>query len=271
MKWREIHSPALRGATNMAFDQALLEGVQAGGPPVLRLYRWAPACLSLGRNQSVDDREWLLERLASRGYDLVRRPTGGAAVLHEHEVTYALSVPLGLLGSPRETYQAINEGLVIGLRRLGVPAMTIPPRQRGAGPRRVEVPRWNDPCFQSPAPGEIIVNGLKLVGSAQRREGRTLLQHGSILLRGGQEFVAECLDREGTNGLRSTARMPAGFTTLEEVLGTVPSWDELTTAIGIGLCERFGVAFYDSEPETSEVERIEELTALYESESWTWR
>src|SRR5690625_4882169 len=255
----------------MAFDQALLEGVQAGGPPVLRLYRWAPACLSLGRNQSVDDREWLLERLASRGYDLVRRPTGGAAVLHEHEVTYALSVPLGLLGSPRETYQAINEGLVIGLRRLGVPAMTIPPRQRGAGPRRVEVPRWNDPCFQSPAPGEIIVNGLKLVGSAQRREGRTLLQHGSILLRGGQEFVAECLDREGTNGLRSTARRPAGVTTLEEVRGTLAGWDELATAIGICPFERVAVAFSDSGPATHEGEPRGALTAIYESESWTWR
>ncbi|MGH7443696.1 MAG: lipoate--protein ligase family protein, partial [Longimicrobiales bacterium] len=166
----------------MAVDQALLESVAAGAPPVLRLYRWRPACLSFGRNQAAagiynESRARLL------GIGIVRRPTGGLSVLHDAELTYAVVAPAAMLGGPRAAYHAINRALAMGLQDLGIPA------ELAGGARRTSVTaafRGAQPCFALPAGGEVVVNGRKLVGSAQRVERRTILQHGSILLDGSQ-------------------------------------------------------------------------------------
>ncbi|MFW6206236.1 MAG: lipoate--protein ligase family protein, partial [Gemmatimonadota bacterium] len=107
------------GATNMAVDAALLESVQAGAPPVLRLYRWSPACLSFGRNQPARGR-YDRDLAEDRGIDFVRRPTGGQAVLHDDELTYAVIAPVAVIGKPRTAYAAINRALVAALRELGV-------------------------------------------------------------------------------------------------------------------------------------------------------
>src|SRR5690606_17704432 len=111
----------VHGATNMALDHALLESVKAGGPPVLRLYRWDPPTLSFGRNQPA---RGLYDHAAARarGIAFVRRPTGGQAVLHGDELTYAVVASIGALGKPREAYRRINGALVGGLRELGVGA-----------------------------------------------------------------------------------------------------------------------------------------------------
>jgi len=134
MEWRLIDDTVARaGPANMAIDQALLESVQAGGRPALRFYRWRPACLSFGRNQPA---RGLCDpaRAAARGVDIVRRPTGGLAVLHDRELTYAAVLPVGLLGSPRETYRALNRALVEVLRRLGLPAELAPAGGAGGVP-----------------------------------------------------------------------------------------------------------------------------------------
>ncbi|HEV2149493.1 MAG TPA: hypothetical protein VGR37_18985, partial [Longimicrobiaceae bacterium] len=101
----------------MAVDAALAESVRQGGLPVLRFYRWDPPCLSLGRNQPAAGR-YDLDALRARGVDVVRRPTGGRAVLHDRELTYSVAVADGALGGPRECYAAVNRALVAGLRRL---------------------------------------------------------------------------------------------------------------------------------------------------------
>ncbi|MBI4545791.1 MAG: hypothetical protein HY703_11390, partial [Gemmatimonadetes bacterium] len=137
-EWRLIETGPLCGAENMALDQALLESVQAGGRPVLRFYRWSPPCLSLGRNQPWGP--WAAPPPAEYGVAVVRRPTGGGAVYHDRELTYAVAIPIGMLGGPRATYFAIHGGLGAGLRQLGVPVETaLPsPRPRGGKGGRVE-------------------------------------------------------------------------------------------------------------------------------------
>jgi lipoate-protein ligase A len=172
---------ASAGAWNMAVDDALLASVEAGAPPAIRFYRWTPACLSIGRNQAIRGRidEDLLAR---RGWGLVRRPTGGLAVLHDEEITYAVAARTDAIGRPRAAYLRISGALAAGLRSLGLDAVVAAAPSGGPPDPASPEPR----CFTGTAPGEVCVAGRKLLGSAQRRAGRALLQHGSLLLRGTQ-------------------------------------------------------------------------------------
>ena len=151
----------------MRIDEALLEDVLRSGTAYLRLYCWDPPTLSIGRNQPD-----VFEHVP-----VVRRPTGGQAVWHEHEVTYAVAAPIALYGSLRNAYCEIHTIIAAALRSLGVPAV-LAPAVRPSGRPAV--------CFATPVGGEILVNGRKLVGSAQVRRGNAFLQHGSILLSGKQ-------------------------------------------------------------------------------------
>ena len=180
-RWRLlVHAPA-DGAWNMAVDEALLESCLASPDaiPTLRLYGFEPPALSLGKSQpAADVRE--PRRLASSGIELVRRPTGGRAVLHERERTYAVigrhdRPPFG--GGVLETYRVVAEALELGLREAGVDARarspsTLPEREPGSTPTAA--------CFGVLSTHEISVAGRKLVGSAQLRRGGAFLQHGSI-------------------------------------------------------------------------------------------
>src|SRR5690606_10060386 len=114
-----------RGAYNMAVDEALMDSVREGGAAVLRFYRWEPACLSLGRNQPAA--EWYdRQEIARRGLDVVRRPTGGRAVVHGRELTYSVVTPERMLGTLRRSYATINRAFLTGLQRLGVDATLQP-------------------------------------------------------------------------------------------------------------------------------------------------
>lgn len=241
----------------MAVDAALMESVRAGAPPVLRFYRWNPPCLSLGRNQPAAGR-YDLDALRARGIGVVRRPTGGRAVLHHHELTYSVVVAEGVLGGPRASYAAINRALVAGLRRLGVAA-----RLQTRGGARAPVPSLA-PCFKDPAEGEVTVGGRKLVGSAQWREGGVILQHGSLLLAGDQREVRE-LALERLPGGGETA--PA---TLAELCDPVPTWERLTAALAEGWEEACGTALLPGGLPPAERERAERLTPRYEDPAWTW-
>ena len=154
----------------MAADEALLDRVVRSGGAFVRLYRWDPPTLSIGRNQP----------LVETALPVVRRPTGGKAVWHEHEVTYAVAAPIHLFGSLRNAYCDLHVRLARALQSLGVHATLAPSRpaaRPSSGPTS---------CFASPVGGEILVDGRKLVGSAQVRRAGALLQHGSILLDGHQ-------------------------------------------------------------------------------------
>lgn len=271
---------ALPGALNMAVDEALLAGARAGAAPVLRLYRWAPACLSFGRNEPARGR-YDTDAAAAAGLELVRRPTGGLAVHHAHELTYAVVGRVADLGRPREAYLRINQALVAALRAVGVPA------ELAGGAGRLSVAEAG-PCFAVPAAGEVVCGGRKLVGSAQRREGDALLQHGSILLDGSQSAVTRLrLDVAATAATRDPGAQgaPAGWlepsavaassshgsTTVARELGRVMAPAALVEPIAAALGAALGTRFAPAPMDSSEQRHALHLLARYRSDDWTWR
>ena len=249
-----VHGP-LPGPTNMAVDEALMEDARRGRP-TLRLYRWNPGCLSFGRNQPARDR-YDGDRVASLGYEVVRRPTGGRSVLHHREVTYAVVAPEEW-GSLREAYLRINRALAKGLRELGVDA-TVHETTAGPAPRPTV-----RACFRDPLPGELTAGGRKLAGSAQWRFKGALLQHGSLLLHNDQALVET---------FRSDAppRLEIPAVGLVELLGREPESGELESAIAAGFERELGAEVVSGELTDEERDRVERLRPKYEDPDWTWR
>ncbi len=168
------------GWANMGIDHALLERAQHHGESWLRLYQWGPHCLSFGRHEPAS-RRYDSQRIRELGLDTVRRPTGGRAVWHAEELTYAVAAPSARFGSLPAAYLEIHGMLADALREIGVRASLAPP---------IQTPALDaGPCFCQPAGGEIMIGGRKVVGSAQLRQGGALLQHGSILLQDNQSVV----------------------------------------------------------------------------------
>ncbi len=176
--FRLIDDPPLPGPFNMAVDQVLLEECGASGQATLRLYRWQPATLSLGYFQPLSARA---DHLPSLDLDVVRRATGGGAIVHDRELTYSLVVPLNDRWSVRhsELYDLVHEAIIECLGEWGAACTAWcedGSSQVAPGPKAFL-------CFQRRSPGDLVLDGFKVCGSAQRRDRRALLQHGSILLR----------------------------------------------------------------------------------------
>ena len=181
LAWRVIRDGDRRGSENMARDHALALCVRPG-EAVLRLYGWTTPTVSFGRNEPA--RGLYSGRAAlERGVGFVRRPTGGRAVLHASELTYAVVVPGAALGGARETYRRINEALAAALGSLGA---SVSVSDRGVA-LRLDA----GPCFRAPVAGEVVAGGRKLVGSAQARVDGAILQHGSIILSGDPSVLAD--------------------------------------------------------------------------------
>src|SRR3989442_9699943 len=234
-------------AETMAIDAERLDRADGTGASFLRLYRFDPPCLSLGRNEPAARYDHA--EIARRGLDVVRRPTGGRAVWHEHEVTYAVAAPIATFGGLRAGYRAIHARLVAALRRLGVEATLAADRPRP--PQRL------GSCFAAPVGGEVLVGGRKLVGSAQVCEGRAFLQHGSILLAGSQEVV-RLVSREPGAG--------SGETTLAAALCRPVSFDEVADAV----LEAFGdVGAQHAAPLRSDGPTVR--ASVFQDPAWTWR
>jgi lipoate-protein ligase A len=228
--WTVILDGSGPGSWNMALDGALLQAVDEGwSPPTVRFYTWSPPAVSLGRHQALG-RAVSLAACRRRGYSLVRRPTGGQAVLHAEELTYAVVAPLDrreLGRSLLESYAAIGRALCAGCRELGIAAEVALPEETV-----VRRPDEGHPfCFQAAAPFEVSAGGRKLIGSAQRRERRALLQHGAIPIRLDREALAELF-----GGWSGEER----FTSLGECLGAAPEPGELVSAFRRGFEAVFG-------------------------------
>ena len=253
LPWRTLISPPLSGAENMATDEALKLRAERTGEAALRIYSWCTPTLSLGRNQ-IAIGAFDPGHAASLGIGIVRRITGGRALLHHREVTYSITLP-GAEETPGAIYDAINEILLGALQSLGVDASVV--RSAGRLP-----PPASAPCFEQPADGEIVVRGRKLVGSAQLREGNAVLQHGSILIHDDQRLVA----RVAVRPIGSVAS--AG--TLFEVLGREPSVEEVARALTDSLARNVG-----AEPRPLNAKEISaevaERRPRYASDDWTWR
>lgn len=176
--WRLINSGFQTGAMNMALDEALLHSVASGNSlPVLRFYRWTPATVTLGYAQSVI-KDLDLDVCRREGLDVVRRSTGGRAVLHDHELTYSVIAPLNssLFGnSVLDCYRVISEVLQKALIQLGLQAQLVPGKPRSGRQNAMK-----SICFTAPSQYELVIDGRKVAGSAQKRFGQAFLQHGSI-------------------------------------------------------------------------------------------
>jgi lipoate-protein ligase A len=240
------------GWANMAIDLALLDGAEEKGESWLRLYQWQPHCLSFGRHEPAT-RRYDRERIRALGLDTVRRPTGGRAVWHGRELTYSVASPSRWLGSLQATYLEIHAMLANALGQIGARVTMAPPRQA--------TPLDAGACFSQPAGGEVLVDGRKVIGSAQLRRERGFLQHGSILLAEDQRMVLG-LSRGAATEQRSASPLTA-------LLGRPVGCLELIEAVAQAAAARWRGVGRVSPPE-----RILKTAARYfpqfQSPAWTW-
>jgi lipoate-protein ligase A len=268
LSWRLIPFVAAPGAHNMAVDEAIMEAVSQGlAPPTLRLYAWNPACVSLGYAQPYED---LDEQVITRnGWDLVRRITGGRAILHTDELTYAVigreSHPI-LDGGVLESYRKISVALLDGLQRL-VTEISIHPQ------RMDPVAAKNPVCFQNPSAYEIKFQNKKLLGSAQVRRKQVVLQHGTLPLLGDIGRIGLAISYpETSTRFQAMENIRKSATTLEEVAGKRIGWEEVAQALIEGFEATFGLDFFEGELTVFEKSQIQTiLHAKYSSEAWIRR
>ena len=254
----------------MAVDEALLNAVGRGEvPPTLRLYAWAPPCLSLGYAQPIEDVD--PDRLDDQGWELVRRPTGGRAILHTDELTYAVIGPADeprLAGSILESYRRLAGGLLKALQHLAVPAQS-QAAQNAARP----ADRSEPICFEIPGSYEITVNGKKLIGSAQARKKNGVLQHGTLPLAGDLTRITQVL-RYPNQAARQRAamRLLERATTIETSLGREVDWDTAASALCVAFEESLNLTLVPGELTRAERDQAVELvTAKYGSIGWNAR
>jgi lipoate-protein ligase A len=269
-QWRLLRHGAARGAYNMAVDAAILEMVIEGkSQPTLRFYDWHPACLSLGFAQNYADID--LDAQAARGWDVVRRPTGGRAILHTDELTYSVigqSDEPRLAGGVLESYKRLSEGLMHALKLLGLPVERQPMREHnGFGEPD------NPVCFEVPSDYEITLHGKKIIGSAQARRKGGVLQHGSLPLFGDIGRITEILTYPSEERRQISAeRVRARAATVEEGLGRRVSFAEAQDAFIRGFGETLNIDFVEGELSADEESAAERwLGERYAAPEWTQR
>ncbi len=251
----------------MAVDEAILEQIGRGASlPTLRLYAWEPACLSLGYAQPVKDVDRL--RLAELGWELVRRPTGGRAILHTDELTYAVIGPLDeprLVGSVLESYRRLAEALLLSLQILSLPAQAKPDPAASVASGPV--------CFEVPSNYEITVSGRKLIGSAQARRKEGVLQHGSLPLCGDLGRILQGLVYpDEASRIQAAERLHQRAATVEEITGAAPTWEEAAQAFTRGFGRQLNLEFVEQGITEVERARAQELVAAkFDNLSWTDR
>jgi lipoate-protein ligase A len=235
----------------MAIDTALHDRAAQTGEGVLRFYRWAPSCLSFGRHEPAV-RRYDREQVDRLGLDAVRRPTGGRAVWHAAELTYAVAAPEAAMGSLREACHQIHATIADALRSLGAPAHLAPVRRAA--------PLDAGACFAVAAGGEVVLGTSKVVGSAQWRSGGALLQHGSVLLDDDQSRIREIT--------RGHAAMPH-LQSLSQSLGRPVAWDEVAQAFG-NAARSWSDQWTTLEDQAGVLAAAEMHAVRYRDPAWTW-
>lgn len=254
-RWRLLFTPPLDGVENMALDEALMARARRTGEGVVRVYSWSAPTLSLGRNQRAAG-VYTAQRAAERGIAVVRRATGGRALLHHREITYSVTAPAPAHESLAASYRLINAVLLDALRTLGVDAAVA---ERG---ERLPPP-GSAPCFERPATGELMVAGRKLVGSAQFREQEAMLQHGSILVDDDQAMVVEL------------SAVPVGTTaaaaTLREALAAPPTPRDFADVLFAAVRRGWDASADEVDRREIDSVALQDARARYASDDWTWR
>lgn len=266
--WRYLPYSVFTGAENMAIDEAIMEIMKEteNSEPVLRFYGWQPAALSLGYAQSYA-KEVDAEACLQANIDVVRRPTGGRAVLHQYELTYSVIVPESeehVKGTIIESYLTISQALLKGLNAVGVPAEIVA-QANSLHPGTAA-------CFDAPSWYELVVGGKKLVGSAQMRRDGILLQHGSIILHFDSELLFKLLKLPNKEVRRRLLKnFKAKACALDEVWTRPVTIDELEGEICIGFKEIMGIDLVRSVLTEKENLRAEQLVGKYNSQEWTMK
>ncbi len=271
--WRLIIDQEPRsGAANMALDQAVAEACAAGAsPPTLRFYRWEPPAVSLGRHQPLAEVD--LDAAQARGYDVVRRPTGGRAILHTDELTYSVAASADeprVEGSIMDAYLRLSNALLAGLHSLGLAADKAPGSVRAG-------PDVSAACFEVPSAYEITASGRKLLGSAQSRRAGYVLQHGSLPLTGDLGRLVDVLALP--DGERAALRdeLAARAVTLAEALGVTPEAPQaqfatVAHALREGFAATLNLTLDAGQFTPAEVRRAAELIReLFANPEWTNR
>lgn len=267
--WRIIEHPPANGAWNMAVDEAILESVYQGhSVPTLRLYAWKPACLSLGLAQPFE--EVNVHLLKEKGWDVVRRPTGGRAILHTDELTYSVIAPETeprVAGGVLKSYLNLSEALLEALRLIGLnPEANEKENTSNSG-------KPNPVCFEVPSNYEITVNGRKLIGSAQARRKEGVLQHGALPLYGDLTRIIDVLHfKDKKTAEKARARLLAHATTIEQELGRTVSINESKEAFINGFRHTLNLELKKSELSETEKQRaVDLMNKKYAHTSWTER
>ena len=241
----------------MARDTALQARAARTGETVFSIYSWSRPTLSFGRNQPATGL-YDLGKIRAAGIDVVRRPTGGRAILHYREITYSVTAPVKDALPLRETYSRINRILQTGLSRLGVVVEPVP----RSLPTRTPGVRS---CFETPGEGELVAHGSKLVGSAQWRDDGALLQHGSILVNDDQSGLG--VFAAGPQAVGELIPAPA---TLHALLGRAPDLNEVASAMFDAVRSLEDADAVElAEDDVREV--TQEHVQHFLDEDWTWR
>jgi lipoate-protein ligase A len=266
-QWRLIYDQPMNGAANMAADEAIMRSVAAGEqPPTIRLYAWEPFCISLGFGQRARDVD--IERLEAHEWEVVRRPTGGRAILHGDELTYSVSLaedhPIAA-GGIVETYLRLSKGLLRAMEQLGLNVLA-----DAEGDTESEK---GPVCFEVPSKYEITVGGKKLIGSAQLRRRSGVLQHGTIPLYGDIARICDALVYENEDE-REKARIQVRerAATLESAGLVGISWDMAAKALAKSFSETLDIELVEGELSEREIAAADKLyKEVYASAEWTFK
>lgn len=270
--WHILTTPSLAPAENMAIDEAIAGWVARGElKPTLRFYSWAPHAISVGRFQRAT-RDLDREALAANGIPVVRRLTGGRAVLHADELTYSVILPETTPALPTniiESYRLLTEGVRRGYQALGVPAefsvpLTEEDREALRKPKSAV-------CFDTASYYELAVDGRKVAGSAQVRHQGAVLQHGSIPLSVDDDVLFNCFNMEADEKVRAKERFSSNAISLNETLGRFVTFDEVATAFEGGFRDAFRLTFEPLVFTSQQRDEIARIVEKYESDDWVWK
>ncbi len=276
--WRLIIEDEPRSAAaNMAVDQAIAEACAVGDSlPTVRLYRWQPPAVSIGRHQAFDEIDH--DALNAQGFELVRRSTGGRAILHIDELTYSVAAPKSeprVQGSVMDAYLRISDGLVAGLQKLNINAVKAESHRRAG--KDVSAA-----CFEVPSAYEIMVNGQKLLGSAQSRRAGYVLQHGSLPLTGDITRLLSFLKLDNAKREQLYKQLSERACTLAQALGIAnadPEPQQLFSiavdALSTGIAETLNLDFSTAKKATLTQSELKRAALLirekYANDDWTMR
>ena len=240
MIWHFIDSGFKPGSLNMEYDLELAHNCKPD-EAYFRIYRWEPHCISLGANQNFTDID--LSKTENDGIDVVKRPTGGRAILHAEELTYSAVIPLNYEFSPREIYSKISNALMRGLEIYN--PLLAKSELENLQPDFSKL--LDEPagvlCFASTAKNEVKFNGKKLIGSAQRKLDNVVLQHGSILCGPFHQKLVDYLKCDDETRHKLSVELTERTTELKSILNEEIDYDKLKTCLMFGFELEWNIKF----------------------------